>query len=872
MAEITPMMKQYLEIKEQNKDSILFFRLGDFYEMFNEDAQLASRELDLTLTTRDRGKAAEDQTPMCGIPYHSSDAYIARLIAKGYKVAICEQMEDPALAKGLVKRDIIRIVTPGSVTESSMLVESKNNYYACVYGAAGTYGLCFCDVSTGAFSATQVSGADAMQDAQNELGSFLPSEALLGGTAAEDGALADFLRDRFHTCVNIGTDAQFDSALCEAAVTAQFGQSPEALGLANMPCVIAAAGALLTTLRDLQKNELPHIRELELYIAGKFMQLDLAARRNLELTETMRAKEKRGSLLWVLDKTKTAMGGRLLRAWMERPLLSPAQITRRLTAVEELVKKTIDREELILSLREITDFERAMTRIMTGTASCRDLAALSQGAASLPAVKERLSGMRAPYLQTLFEQLDTLADLKEKIDATIVDDPPFLLREGGLIRDGANKELDELRAVQSGGKGMLTQIEAREKEKTGIRNLRVGYNRVFGYYIEVAKGQLNLVPDSYIRKQTLSTGERYITEELKELESTILTAKDRIVALEYDLFVALRQFVAGESARVKQTAQAVAQLDVLCSFAAVAVHNHYCKPEVDLGNAVSITAGRHPVVEQMLKNTLFVPNDTVLGADGCRAAIITGPNMAGKSTYMRQVALIVLMAQMGSFVPAQSAHIGIVDRLFTRIGASDDLASGQSTFMVEMTEVAEILKNATPKSLVVLDEIGRGTSTFDGMSIARAVVEHISDPAKGLGCKTLFATHYHELTDLEGAIEGVKNYNIAVKKRGEDITFLRRIIRGPADDSYGIEVAKLAGLPGTVTRRAHEVLRTLEASAPKNRVEQMDFDALQEYSSPAVPSEMMEKLEALDVETLTPIEALNFLYELKKTLSGSLNG
>ena len=540
MAELTPMMQQYYAVKERNPDCLLFFRLGDFYEMFEEDARIASRELDLTLTSRDhaKDKSAEDKIPMCGVPYHSSESYIARLVAKGYKVAICEQMEDPALAKGLVKRDIIRIVTPGSVTESSMLVESKNNYYACVYGTAGTYGLCFCDVSTGAFSATQVSGADAMQDVQNELGSFLPSEALLGGTAAEDGALADFLRDRFHTCVNLGTDAQFDSALCEAAVTAQFSQSPEALGLANMPCVIAAAGALLTTLRDLQKNELPHIRALELYIAGKFMQLDLAARRNLELTETMRAKEKRGSLLWVLDKTKTAMGGRLLRAWMERPLLSPAQITRRLTAVEELVKKTIDREELILSLREITDFERAMTRIMTGTASCRDLAALSQGAASLPAVKERLSGMRSPYLQTLFEQLDTLADLKEKIDATIVDDPPFLLREGGLIRDGANKELDELRAVQSGGKGMLTQIEAREKEKTGIRNLRVGYNRVFGYYIEVAKGQLNLVPDSYIRKQTLSTGERYITEELKELESTILTAKDRIVALEYDLFVA----------------------------------------------------------------------------------------------------------------------------------------------------------------------------------------------------------------------------------------------------------------------------------------------------------------------------------------------
>ena len=681
-----------------------------------------------------------------------------------------------------------------------------------------------------------------MQDVQNELGSFLPSEALLGGTAAEDETLADLLRERFHTCVNLGKDAQFDPALCEAAVTAQFGKSTQELGLTELPCVTLAAGALLLTLRDLQKNDLPHIRELELYVAGKFMQLDLAARRNLELTETMRGKEKRGSLLWVLDKTKTAMGGRLLRAWMERPLLSPAQITRRLTAVEELVKKTIDREELILSLREITDFERAMTRIMTGTASCRDLAALSQGAASLPAVKERLSGMRAPYLQTLFEQLDTLADLKEKIDATIVDDPPFLLREGGLIRDGANKELDELRAVQSGGKGMLTQIEAREKEKTGIRNLRVGYNRVFGYYIEVAKGQLNLVPDSYIRKQTLSTGERYITEELKELESTILTAKDRIVALEYDLFVALRQFVAGESARVKQTAQAVAQLDVLCSFAAVAVHNHYCKPEVDLGNTVSITAGRHPVVEQMLKNALFVPNDTLLGSEDCRTAIITGPNMAGKSTYMRQVALIVLMAQMGSFVPAQSAQIGIVDRLFTRIGASDDLASGQSTFMVEMTEVADILKNATPRSLLIAAD------------------------RKRLGAKTLFATHYHELTDMEQTLPGVKNFNIAVKKRQGDMIFLRKIVPGAADDSYGIEVAKLAGIPDRVITRAREILKELESGAPETAKPAAGPVSDQVSMLDMQSDELRRALEAVTVETLTPIEAMNVLYQLKQLL------
>ena len=845
MAELTPMMQQYYAVKERNPDCLLFFRLGDFYEMFEEDARIASRELDLTLTSRDhaKDKSAEDKIPMCGVPYHSSESYIARLVAKGYKVAICEQMEDPALAKGLVKRDIIRIVTPGSVTESSMLVESKNNYYACVYGAAGTYGLCFCDVSTGAFSATQISGADAMQDVQNELGSFLPSEALLGGTAAEDETLADLLRERFHTCVNLGKDAQFDPALCEAAVTAQFGKSAQELGLTELPRVTLAAGALLLTLRDLQKNDLPHIRELELYVAGKFMQLDLAARRNLELTETMRGKEKRGSLLW----------------------LSPAQITRRLTAVEELVKKTIDREELLLSLREITDFERAMTRIMTGTASCRDLAALAQGASTLPEIKQRLSGMRAPYLQSIYEQLDTLADLKEQIDRTIVDDPPFLLREGGLIRDGANKELDDLRAVQSGGKGMLTQIEAREKEKTGIRNLRVGYNRVFGYYIEVAKGQLSLVPDTYIRKQTLSTGERYITEELKELESTILTAKDRIIALEYELFTQLRQAVAAESARVKQTAQAIAQLDVLCSFAAVAVHNNYCRPEVDLGNTVSITAGRHPVVEQVLKGALFVPNDTRLGADDCRTAIITGPNMAGKSTYMRQVALIVLMAQMGSFVPAQSAQIGIVDRLFTRIGASDDLASGQSTFMVEMTEVADILKNATPRSLLILDEIGRGTSTFDGMAIARAVLEYAAD-RKRLGAKTLFATHYHELTDMEQTLPGVKNFNIAVKKRQGDMIFLRKIVPGAADDSYGIEVAKLAGIPDRVITRAREILKELESDAPETAKPAAGPVSDQVSMLDMQSDGLRRALEAVTVETLTPIEAMNVLYQLKQLL------
>ena len=594
------------------------------------------------------------------------------------------------------------------------------------------------------------------------------------------------------------------------------------------------------------------------------MGLDLTARRNLELTETMRTKEKKGSLLGVLDQTKTAMGGRLLRSWMERPLLSPAKIGKRLSAVQELVDKTIDREELRLSLREVSDYERVMARIVTGTANCRDLVALSQGAATLPAIHDRLETLSSPLLKEIYDQLDPLQDLKEAIEKTIVDEPPFVLREGGMIRDGANEELDKLREIQNGGTGMLTAIEAREKEATGIRNLRVGYNRVFGYYIEVAKGQLNLVPDHYIRKQTLSTGERYITQELKELESTILGAKDRIVSLEYEIFTQLRAHVSEQSQRVQKTAQAIASLDVLCSFAHTAVHNHYCRPEVDLSGEIRITQGRHPVVEQMLKNTLFVPNDTVLGADGCKAAIITGPNMAGKSTYMRQVALIVLMAQMGSFVPAASARVGIVDKLFTRIGASDDLASGQSTFMVEMNEVADILKNATPRSLLILDEIGRGTSTFDGMAIAKAVLEYAVDPKK-LGAKTLFATHYHELTSMEQEIPEIRNFNIAVKKRQGEMIFLRKIVPGAADDSYGVEVAKLAGLPDKLIARARAVLKELESGAPKapavqkqasDQVSLMDLQA----------DEIREKLSAINIETLTPIEAMNILYQLKQLL------
>ena len=866
MAELTPMMQQYRTVKEQNPDCILFFRLGDFYEMFDEDARIASRELDLTLTSRDhaKDKALEDKVPMCGVPFHSSEGYIARLVQKGYKVAICEQMEDPALSKGLVKRDIIRIVTPGTVTESSMLDESKNNYYACVYGQNGCFGAAFCDISTGAFSATAISGPDAEDAVCSELGSFSPTELLLGGDAETSETIRAAASGRLGCCMGRTHEHQFDLSLCRAAVEAQFSKTQEQLGLAEQDAVVIAAGALLCALRDAQKNELPHIRTFDFYVSGKFMGLDLTARRNLELTETMRSKEKKGSLLGVLDQTKTAMGGRLLRAWMERPLLSPNAISKRLSATQELVDRTIDREELRLSLRDVSDYERVMARIVTGTANCRDLVALGQGAAALPAIHDRLSAMRSPLLQEIFESLDTLEDLKTAIEQTIVDEPPFTLREGGMIRNGANEELDRLREIQNGGTGMLTAIEAREKEATGIRNLRVGYNRVFGYYIEVAKGQLGLVPDTYIRKQTLSTGERYITQELKELESKILGAKDRIVSLEYEIFTQLRNKISEQSPRVQKTAQAIAQLDVLCSFAHTAVHNHYCRPEVDLSGEIRITQGRHPVVEQMLKNTLFVPNDTVLGADGCRAAIITGPNMAGKSTYMRQVALIVLMAQMGSFVPASSARVGIVDKLFTRIGASDDLSSGQSTFMVEMNEVADILKNATPRSLLILDEIGRGTSTFDGMAIAKAVLEYAVD-AKKLGAKTLFATHYHELTSMEQENPEIRNFNIAVKKRQGEMIFLRKIVPGAADDSYGVEVAKLAGLPDKLISRARAVLKELESDAPKApvvRKESSDQVSLMDLQA----DEIREKLAAVNVETLTPIEAMNVLYQLKQML------
>ncbi len=861
--EMTPMRRQYHEIKERNQDCILFFRLGDFYEMFDDDARVAAKELDLTLTTRDRGKPKEEQTPMCGVPYHSVDSYIARLVQRGYKVAICEQMTDPATTKGLVERDITRIVTPGTVTESCMLEESRNNYFGCLYGEGDRFGLAFCDISTGAFYTTVCADAAA---AASELGRFAPTEVIRGGDEVHTPAFDDTLLRRLSCCVNEGKPEQFNFEQSAEILESHFGTDLSQLGIAGMNAAVIAAGTLLQTLLTLQKNDLAHIRALEYYTSGKFMELDLDARRNLELTETMRAKDKRGSLLWVLDKTHTAMGGRLLRSWLEKPLLDVSEIVRRHTAVEELVESTICRSELAEALKDVTDLERVMTRIVTGTVNARDLQGFSRGIRALPEIKNQLSKLNSPLLQKLNDAIDPLTECADRIDFTITDEPPLTIREGGIIRKGADLEADRLRDIMDGGKDIMAAIEAREKEATGIRTLKVSFNRVFGYYIEISKSFVDQVPAHYIRRQTLTNNERYITPELKELEDQVLNAKDRLTALEYQIFTELREYLAQQAARVQLTAAAVAAADTLCSLATVAVQRGYCRPEMTLGTEISITDGRHPVVEVMLKDSLFVPNDTELGNRDNQVAIITGPNMAGKSTYMRQVALIVLMAQIGSFVPARSARLGIVDRVFTRIGASDDLASGQSTFMVEMSEVASILKYATSRSLLILDEIGRGTSTYDGMAIARAVLEYAASPRK-LGAKTLFATHYHELSTMEDKLPNVKNYNIAVKKRGDQMIFLRKIVPGATDDSYGVEVAKLAGLPNAVINRAREILEELETEGGIVRTAApiaQDDDQLSMLD--LKNQQVCDALSALTVETLTPIEAMNELYKLKKML------
>lgn len=871
MAELSPMMQQYLEIKKQHKDEILFYRIGDFYEMFFEDALTASKELDLTLTGKQCG--LEERAPMCGVPFHSYEGYVARLIAKGYKVAICEQVEDPAKAKGLVKRDIIRVVTPGTVIESSMLQDDRNNYIASIYLKGKNAGICFADVSTGTAHVTELSAAKLAPAVITELCRYHPSEVLINPGLLDFREITAYIKKNLTCSVELVEDERYAPGLVEAALEKQFGRDwNETTCIARDGLVRFAMAALLEYLHTTQIKGVERLKTVVSYNEAQFMSLSPVTRANLELTETLRGREKRGTLLWVLDKTSTAMGKRMLRSWIEQPLLSSELINRRLNAVECLVRQSVMRGDLIEELHYVADIERLMTRTVYGSASPKEIYTLAQTCERLPGLRQFAQNSGCTELAELAQHIDPLEDIQKRILATVDADAPATLKDGGVIAKGFHPEVDELRSIRDNTKGILAQLEARLRQETGIPKLKIGYNHVFGYYIEVSNSYKAQVPQTYIRKQTLTGGERYITQELKELESKILGAHERLIALERRLFEQLLENIGSQLDRIQRTANAVAQLDVLAALAQIAAENNYCRPIVDDSDALIIREGRHPVVEQMLKGSLFVPNDTTLNGATDRCLIITGPNMAGKSTYMRQNALIALMAQIGSFVPAAECHVGVVDAIFTRIGASDDLSAGQSTFMVEMTEVAEILKKATPKSLVVLDEIGRGTSTFDGMSIARAVVEHISDPKKGLGCKTLFATHYHELTELEETLDGVKNYNIAVKKRGDDITFLRRIVRGPADDSYGIEVAKLAGLPGSVTRRAHEILRTLEASAPKNKVEQMDFDALQEYQSPAVPSEMMEKLEALDVETLTPIEALNFLYELKKTLRGSLNG
>lgn len=851
------MMKQYFKIKEQNKDSILFFRLGDFYEMFYDDAKIASKELELTLTGRDCGQA--ERAPMCGVPFHSCEGYIARLVAKGYKVAICEQTEDPATAKGLVKRDIIRVITPGTVMESSMLDEGRNNYICCMFSDSKKIGLCFCDISTGELYATEISGSDSVNSLTSQLASYNPREILIGGDIVKIKSLPAFIKSKLSAGVEMLRDESFDNKLCTDTVNMQFGKEMQCI--ADSQVLINAIGALINYLKETQKNGLERINKIELYSDKQYMNLDYNTQRNLELTATMLNKEKRGSLLWVLDKTKTAMGKRLIRSWLEHPLLNVSAINNRQSAVEELVNNNMLRLDIMDALSGIFDIERLMTRIVYGSANGRELRSLAAALQKLPQLSELVADCSAKYLKKVYKEIDLLEDIYNLIDSAIVEEPPFSVREGGMIKKGYNPDLDILLTDMNDSKGILARIEAEQREKTGIPKLRVGYNKVFGYYIEVTNSYKDLVPETYIRKQTLTNCERYITQDLKDIEGRILGAKDRSVAMEYTLFDNVRKTVANNLERIQRTAKAIAVLDVLVSLANVAADNRYVRPEVNLSTVIRLKDSRHPVVEALLNDTPFVPNDVYLDSAGERVAIITGPNMAGKSTYMRQVALIVLMAQMGSFVPASSATIGVVDSIFTRVGASDDLASGQSTFMVEMSEVANIVKSATSKSLLILDEIGRGTSTFDGMSIARAVLEYCADRKK-LGAKTLFATHYHELTVMQDLLDGVKNYSIAVKKRGDDITFLRRIIPGGADDSFGIEVAKLAGLPNSIINRAKEILKELESgsNAPtviKEKSEDMQMSLISNDNA------VVERLSEIDLNTLTPIEAINLLYELK---------
>ena len=868
MAELSPMMKQYFEIKEKNKDSILFFRLGDFYEMFFDDAKLASRELDLTLTGRDCGQ--KERAPMCGVPFHSCESYIARLVQKGYKVAICEQTEDPAKAKGLVKRDIIRVITPGTVIESGMLDEGKNNFISSAFMANKKIGLSFCDSSTGEHFITEISGEDLQDQLQDQLISYNPKEILIGGEIVNFKTLPNFIKEKLSASVEMLTDDEFGYSICLDAMKKQFKEN-DVNSIKDKKEMVSSVGALLSYLKVTQITGYERINTFEVYNENQYMNLDYNTRRNLELTRTMMNKEKKGSLIWLLDKTKTAMGKRLLRYWLEHPLLNIGTILNRQSAIADLVDDTVQRLEITESLIGIFDIERLMTKIVYGNANARELRSLCGAFENLPQIKNLISKFDSSLMRKLTEDIDPLEDIHQLIDTAIEEEPPFSVREGGLIKEGYNEELDAVRSDMNNSTSLLAQIELEQKEKTGIPKLKVGYNKVFGYYIEVTNSYKDKVPEGYIRKQTLTNCERYITQELKDLEGRILGAKDRSFGMEYAIFDEIRKVVANNLDRIEKTAKAIATLDVLTSLANVASDNNYTRPEVNQSNKIILKDSRHPVVEALLSGAPFVPNDVTLDNDSNRVAIITGPNMAGKSTYMRQVALIVLMAQMGSFVPASYAEIGVVDSIFTRVGASDDLASGQSTFMVEMNEVANIVKKATKNSLLILDEIGRGTSTYDGMSIARAVLEFVADKKK-LGAKALFATHYHELTVMENLLDGVKNYNIAVKKRGDDITFLRRIIPGGADDSYGIEVAKLAGLPDWIIKRAKEILKELTSGKTDDKE---TFANISSHSSEedmqlslldTASNAVTDKLKSVDVNTLTPIEAMNLLYELKNMI------
>ena len=873
MTEYTPMMQHYLKTHEEYKDCILFYRLGDFYEMFFDDAKVVSKELELTLTGKSCG--AEERAPMCGIPYHAAETYLTRLVKKGYKVAICEQVEDPKLAKGMVKREVTRVVTPGTTLNAQALDETKNNYIMCIAYIGDHYGISSADITTGDYYVTEV---DSERKLLDEVNKYQPTEIICNEAFYISGIDIGDMKNRMGIVVYSLDAWYFSDETAQMTLKDHFKvRDLEGLGLADYDSGVIAAGALLKYLYETQKTTLSNLVAIHPYTTGKFMIIDSSTRRNLELVETLREKQKRGSLLWVLDKTRTAMGARTLRSFVEQPLIERAEIEERYDAIDEFNTNAITREEIREYLNPVYDLERLITRVTYQTANPRDLIAFRNSIHMLPPIKTLMSDFQSPLLKRLYEQLDTLDELYELIERSIAEEPPLTLHDGGILKEGYNEEVDRLRKAKTDGKSWLADLEAKEREKTGIKNLKIKYNKVFGYYLEVTNSFKDLVPDYFTRKQTLANAERFITPELKELEDVILGAEDKLIVLEYELFREVRQKVADEVVRIQKTAKAVAQIDVFASLATVAEQNNYCRPKLNEKGLIDIKDGRHPVVERMIQNEMFVANDTYLDNGSNRVSIITGPNMAGKSTYMRQSALIVLMAQIGSFVPAKSAKIGIVDRIFTRVGASDDLASGQSTFMVEMSEVANILRNATSNSLLILDEIGRGTSTFDGLSIAWAVVEHISNP-RLLGAKTLFATHYHELTELEGKLNSVNNYCIAVKEKGDDIVFLRKIVKGGADKSYGIQVAKLAGVPDNVIERAKEIVEELSNNDITEIVQNISAEGSSKRSKPKLDEVDLEQislldtmdndtilneLKELDLSQMTPIEAMNKLYELQ---------